>query len=219
MAAIKLPRKRDMMERLGGQPEEWAGQCHQAATAVVDLLGRENATVRRGYFTGETRVGAYFYGRACQHSWCELRDGRVLDPTRFAFTAEAAWPLWVGDDRDYDIGGCKGSAPFGKAPDSDFTRGHPLVTVRITSKALESTGLDFCMDPDLLGAWSAELTLPQVFWLANLPVKEEAGLGQLSREWAPDVFRAIVAAGMRSAIPIDRLDWMCPELSEGRTSF
>jgi hypothetical protein len=219
MAALKLPRKRDLIERLGDAPHTWAGKCHQAAVAVVELMGAENATVRRGYFDGPVPAGAYFHGRVCQHSWCELRDGRVLDPTRFAFTAEPPWPLWVGEGTDYDIGGCRAGAPFGKAPDSDFTRGSPLVTLRITSEALESTGLDFCMDPELLDAWSAQLTSPQVFWLANLPVKDQEGLGQLSRLWAPDVFRAIVAAGMRSAIPIDRLDWICPDLSEGRSSF
>jgi hypothetical protein len=219
MVAIKPPAKRAMVARMGSEPAAWIGRCHPAAVAAAAAMGPASATVRRGYFLGRTKPGAAFYGRACQHSWCELRDGRVLDPTRFAFTGGRPWPPWIGTSRDYDIGGCRRQPPLGKAPGSDFTRGQRLVRLRITSRALESTGLDFCIDPELLAARSTKLTVPQVFWLANLPIKPQPGLGQLSLEWAPEVFRALVGAGMRAAIPIDRLDWMCPELSEGRSSF
>jgi hypothetical protein len=77
--------REDAVREMGSEPEEWAGSCHAISTVIAKLIGPESATVRRGYFTGETVPGAYFHNAFCQHSWVELRDGRVCDPTRFAF--------------------------------------------------------------------------------------------------------------------------------------
>jgi hypothetical protein len=218
--AIELPSREAMVERLG-EPESWAGNCHGVSMALVELLGPEVATVRRGYFIGEVARGAYFDGRPCQHSWVELRDGRVIDPTRFAFTREPAWPLRVIGASlaaaEYDIGGCKMASASPPAPD--------VLESERELIELELESVDYVRDllglPDgFYGEGWLQLSLEQAHWLANLPIKEgREQPGTLSPFFAPEVYEALMDAGQDALIPIDRRDWMLPERSEGRVSF
>lgn len=204
-----------------GEPETWAGKCHGAAVYVNAALGPEDSTVRRGYFIGEIAPGAYFDGRVSQHSWVELRDGRVCDPTRFAFVGGPAWPLWVGPDDDYDIGACKIVGPSGTPPSIDDSEGSPV--------ELNVGSIDYVVD--LLGTYTWDrsesgtedpwlmASKEQIAWLAHLPIKDREGPGVLARWFAAEVYEAIINAGFSALIPIDRRDWILPERSEGRSSF
>lgn len=214
--SVKLPDKRDMEGRMGGPPEQWAGQCHQAASAVVDAVGAEHAVVRRGYFTGTIAPGAYFDGRVSQHSWVELRDGRVCDPTRFAFTREDAWPLWVGPADDYDIGGCRLQAPSGRPPGIYGSERDPIdLETGCAEHIAQLLGQpDECYSDDWISVSHEQLS-----WLAHLPIREGEGQGVLNRFFAAEVYEAIIDAGQGALIPIDRRDWMLPEHSAGRASF
>lgn len=88
-------------ESATGYPiDQWDGLCDLTSRALAPLLG---GIVRRGQFVGSTVEGAYFHGSTGDHSWIELPDGRVCDPTRHAFDLSPRWPLWVGNDADYEI--------------------------------------------------------------------------------------------------------------------
>lgn len=219
---IKLPTQAQILASTGGAPAEWAGCCHQVSSAVADLIGEEHAVVRRGYFLGPVAPDSYFgrLGGVSQHSWVELRDGRVLDPTRFAIVGGKPWPLWVGPDDEYDIGGCKRAAPAGRAPHLCESAGEPI------ELKIESAGYV----ADLLGASSFDfseeegdsyvmVSREQAAWLANLPVKDREGAGVLSRMFAAEVYEALMDCGMSALIPIDRRDWILPERSDGRSAF
>lgn len=217
-------RREQMEERLGAPPAEWAGRCHEAACAVVELLGADTATVRRGYFTGERHPDAHFYKTPCQHSWVELRDHSIVDPTRFAFTCDPEWPLWHGAGKlvhdEYDIGGCRseGRAGYPPAPDGEL--------IELTLSSVERVAELLQQPSDLV--WLEEdiehstilVSKGQLFYLAHLPIIDGAEeMGTLSPFFAPEIFAAIMDAGEGALIPIDRRDWMLPERSEGRSSF
>lgn len=198
-------------------PEEWAGSCHGASMAVVDVMGKENAVVRRGYYIGDIAKGAYFDGRPSQHSWVELRDGTIVDPTRFAFVGGDAWPLWTGTDEDYDIGGCK-RAPAADNPPSSF--GSERDPVELELGSVEYIVDLFGLSSEWYGEDWVTLTLEQIGWLANLPIRtRREEQGTLSSFFAPEVYQAIIDAGYGALIPIDRRDWILLETSEGRSAF
>lgn len=211
-----LPGRREMETAMGSKPEDWAGSCHGAAMLVVEHVGPELATVRRGYFIGTIAPGAYFDGRPAQHSWVELRDGRVCDPTRFAFTGEPAWPLWVGPSDDYDIGGCETMTPAGRPPDVyESEREMVDIDTGCVDYLLGLLGLPGeCYGED----W-VSVSPEQLGWLAHLPIKDGEAQGVLARFFAAEVYQAIIDAGYSALIPIDRRDWILPEQSEGRSSF
>jgi len=214
---MDLPTREELESIMGKPIEEWAGQCHAAATVVQEAMGAENASVRRGYYIGEIAKGAYFDGRPSQHSWVELRDGTIVDPTRFAFTNEPVWPLWTGDDTDYDVGGCKRTPPRGAPPDCYGSERDPVeLELGDTQYLVDLMGLPSeCYGED----W-VTLTVEQIGWLANLPIRtRREEQGTLSSFFAAEIYEAIIEAGYGALIPIDRRDWILPEKSEGRVKF
>lgn len=199
----------EAQELVGLAIEEWDGACHGVSLALAPRLG---GVVRRGLFLGETKPGAVFHQRPCQHSWIELSDGSVCDPTRHAFDLSPRWPLWVGPADEYDIGACRSTGPAGHAPDFLESEHDPVL--------LECPEAEYIAQ--LVGAWQDNyggededlwvlLSIEQVFWLANLPVKDEERPGVLSRFFAGGVYEALVAAGQRAAIPVDRRHWILGE--------
>lgn len=75
---------------------EWVGRCHQVCLKLLEqnettdspIRGRlEGATLTRGRWAGERAVGAPYPTHASDgHSWLTLADGRIFDPTCWAFT-------------------------------------------------------------------------------------------------------------------------------------
>jgi hypothetical protein len=213
--------KRKMEGRLGGPPETWAGNCHGASMAVVDELGEDVAVVRRGYFTGHCHPFSYFgrKGGVGQHSWVELRDGSVLDPTRFAITVEdPEWPVWHGPAGEYDIGGCRSQAPAGDPPSVFDSEHEPIELVCGSAEHLAVHLLG--LPSEYYGEDWMQVSPEQVAWLAHLPIREgREDPGTISPFFAPELYEAIINAEQGALIPIDRRDWMLPEHSDGRAAF
>lgn len=195
----------EQAEEIVGRPRgDWAGACHGVSAALAPHVGGK---VRRGYFTGEIAPGAYFAGRPSQHSWIELPDGQVLDPTRFAFVGGDP-ELWVGPADDYDIGGCRSQGASGPAPH-----------IMDTEKELIELNLG-CTDylANCLGAEPMDygedhimVSIEQLHWLAHLAITDSEAPGFLSRSFAAEVYEGIINAGYKALIPIDRLAWILPE--------
>lgn len=206
---LTLPTREALVARMGCPPEEWAGNCHAASVSVAETI--DGAVVRRGVFLGEATPGAYFYGRPCQHSWVELPDGQVCDPTRFAFVGGPAWPLWVGPSDEYDIAGCRSAAPAGWPPDPCDTttwHGEERDYIELKLGCGDYVGGLLGTPPDMIYEDAVEVTLKQAYYLGNLPIKENELPGVLSRFFAAEVYEALVEAGFRETIPIDRRDWI-----------
>jgi hypothetical protein len=199
-------------EALVGMPlRAWDGHCHAVSAALAARVG---GVVRRGIFTGETTWGAMFHERPCQHSWIELPDERVCDPTRPAFTCCARWPLWIGPAGEYDVCGCRSQSPADPPPDSwDLTnwKGEEVDMFDLRLGSYDYVG-DLCgVDPEFVHEEEpsgVELTFRQCAWLAGLPIRDAEGPGVLSRFFAAEVYEELIRVGLDALIPIDRRDWI-----------
>jgi len=88
--------------------KDWAGSCFAIACACVDkkmVSGKPRYGHYRGYIHKDSIFSGHINMGWCQHGWVELPDGRIFDPTRWAF--ECAEPyIYVGDNKgQYDVGG------------------------------------------------------------------------------------------------------------------
>lgn len=92
-------------EAIGLPLTDWPGNCHAVAERVLRRLPTQGMRLVRGHFHGWTSP-ASVYGRGPQqHSWLRLQDGRVLDPTRWAFDQPGKPYLYVGENDAYDEAG------------------------------------------------------------------------------------------------------------------
>ncbi len=76
---------------------EWVGRCHEVCTRLLELndvrrsliQGRlDGARLIRGRWAGGRTLGAAYPVKAENgHSWLVLADGRIFDPTCWAFTS------------------------------------------------------------------------------------------------------------------------------------
>lgn len=190
-------------EQIVGAPSgEWKGRCHEISMKLAPHI--EGSKVRRGLFHGQTTAAVG------QHSWIELPDGTVLDPTCHAFTDRPA--MWHGPADEYDIGGCRyQEAP---SPPSYYETEHDEIELQLGSARYVADLLrqdsDLWSDGEETDSWIM-VSVEQLFWLANLPVREQEADGVLSRWFAAEVYEAIINAGHKAAIPIDRRKWILDE--------
>jgi len=209
--AVSLASQDALVKRMGGPPAAWAGRCHEAAFALVaelEEMGVEGAALRRGYFIGRTKPGALFHERPVQHSWVELADGQVCDPTRFAFTLDEMWPLWIGPADEYDVGGMRSQGSSGPPPDCDDAEIELKVSSVDYFAGLLGLPEEFYGEGDDGEDGWLLIGHAQAHWLAHLPVVDGEGPGVLSRFFAPELFEAMEAAKLKVLIPIDRWDYV-----------
>jgi len=177
--------------KIGIPKKKWTGRCYEIACLMVDQGCVEGEAVY-GHWLGPVVSTSVFAGRPIvRHGWVRLKDGTVVDPTRWVFEGVEPY-IFVGRDTGdgswpYDEGGDQWRAAL-RRPPPVFNPERPV-------------GLEFpsasarVLAEGLLGGiqgWSIE----QVFWLANLPYAE------LGSE-AHDIYAAIVRCGHKAAIPQD----------------
>ncbi|MFX4299874.1 hypothetical protein [Pseudosulfitobacter pseudonitzschiae] len=85
--------------------ESWPGNCHGIAEAVLRRAPVAGMRLVRGHFEGHVHRESVYRGGVQQHSWLELEDGRILDPTRWAMTRPNRPFIYLGENDDYDEGG------------------------------------------------------------------------------------------------------------------
>lgn len=85
--------------------EAWPGRCHAIADAIRVHLPVEGMRLMRGHWTGPAHKDSIFSGGIQQHSWLELADGRVLDPTRWTFLSPSEPAIYLGPSDHYDFAG------------------------------------------------------------------------------------------------------------------
>lgn len=207
MSEVRLDMEK-ALSIVGVPPEDWGGKCHQVSSALAPYM---NGKVRRGYYLGPPPEPGTYWAKIGlgQHSWIELEDGQVCDPTRFSFRGGEP-ELWVGPADEYDIGGCIQQGPSDSPPEIMDTDGE------LTELNAECVGYLV----DLLGADPLDfnedegwimISIEQAHWLAHLPILKKEGSGVLSRFFAAEVYEALCDAGFEALIPIDRLAWILPE--------
>lgn len=84
---------------------EWPGNCNGVAERVLRRVPTAGMRLVRGHFHGWTSPASVYRGGPQQHSWLRLGDGRILDPTRWAFDQPDRPYLYVGENDAYDEAG------------------------------------------------------------------------------------------------------------------
>jgi len=172
-----------------GPGEDWEGNCHGIALAMLEAGLVPDGKLQYGLWWGRIAPGSVFEGRPfTHHGWIKRADGTIVDPTRWVF--EGAEPyVWEGrNSGEYDFGGNRlKSMTIGQPPAYAPGRDVSLVLCTDTQGFVRT----------LLNNSDDRLSVPQVFWLANLP------LGSLDESATRELYEALVRADLEGLIPID----------------
>lgn len=85
---------------------EWPLNCHAIATAILQMVPVEGMRLARGHWTGHvSRKSQYRNSGIQQHSWLVAKDGRIVDPTRWAMEDPDRPKIYIGEDDHYDEAG------------------------------------------------------------------------------------------------------------------
>jgi len=95
----------EIADLIGLPLQEWPGNCHGVAERVLRRIPTQGMRLVRGHYHGWTSPASLYRGGPQQHSWLRLQDGRVLDPTRWAFDQPGKPYLYVGENDAYDEAG------------------------------------------------------------------------------------------------------------------
>lgn len=83
--------------------DEWPGNCHVIASNILKKMPIQGMRLCRGHWTGYiNKESVYRTSFIQQHSWLELEDGRILDPTRWAITSPKIPSIYIGLNDNYD---------------------------------------------------------------------------------------------------------------------
>lgn len=170
--------------------EKWPGNCYAIASAIVKAKLVQGRVVY-GLWWGPIAPGSYFsYLRGpVRHGWIVCQDGRIVDPTRWAFENDLPY-IWVGDlTNDYDEGmnrlrslarrPCPERSPQELVAKFKFPAKHPASAV---IKTLIGHGPPY--------------SRRQLFWLANTPYDDLCGM-------AIPIYRLLIRMKFAVWIPCD----------------
>jgi hypothetical protein len=198
LSAKTLFKKLEALEGSADKGLGWAGRCYEMACTMVREKLVEGKAVY-GNWTGPVKKGTMFAGRpVVHHGWVLLPDGRVCDPTRWAFEGKKPY-IYIGPADHYDEGGNKfREKQIGDAPEWDATEplhniNHTIMDSKTWGFVEDILGLNEICDEDYL---PGDVTERQLWWLAHLP---PARLG----EHAPAIYVALDKLGKKALIPID----------------
>lgn len=95
-----------LASEIGIQLDQWPGNCHGIAEAVLQLVPVPGMRLARGHYTGYVATSStYRRSGIQQHSWLVAEDGRILDPTRWAMDHPSKPYIYLGDNDAYDEAG------------------------------------------------------------------------------------------------------------------
>ncbi len=196
------------IEKAYGFPAiDWKGHCYEVAVVAAKLI--KDATAVYGHYLGDVAPGTLFAPPAgcrspfVQHGWVMLDDGRVLDPTRWAF--EGAEPyLYVAPlGGEYDEGGNRWRTKLqGEAPPFDPDERVINITQRILPTAAwewmeEILSLQDCFadeDYDI-----GDVGFMQLVWIAHLDPRSMGFDGK----HAVDIYVMLGKLDQGALIPFD----------------
>lgn len=190
-------------EAIGLPLADWPGNCHGVAEAVLRRLPTEGMRLVRGHFHGWTSPASVYRSGPQQHTWLRLQDGRILDPTRWAFDRPDRPYLYVGENDAYDEAGlwlAERSRPMmGMAAFLDSDRDAPTravvsrlndCTFALRERIADASGMPGLSDGEV-SSRDAERLLD----LLRAPVEH--------LETPTDLYAAAADAGLRAHIRID----------------
>lgn len=220
----------DVEKAIGVPATRWEGNCYSIATKIVEA-GLVGGAAVYGHYTGPISRHGYWKDRVnnsiVRHGWILLKDGRILDPTRWSFEAKDPYLALIEPGLGVVCGcghvveehghgffsPCEAcSCPdFQAEPDpyDDYDEGGnrfyesnlkpcPAFDGSQRVVSLKLKGGAAHLVKSLMPHKELKISLGQAFWLANLPV------GKLHPH-AVTVYEAFKEAGYNSLVPIDNL--------------
>lgn len=85
--------------------ENWEGNCHGVAEAILRKAPTQGMRLVRGHFGGFISKMSVFSDGPQQHSWLRLQDGRIFDPTRWTMDQPDRPYIYCGVNDAYDEAG------------------------------------------------------------------------------------------------------------------
>lgn len=166
----------------------WEGNCHGIASQIIEK-GIVKGRVVRGHYHGPVEEGSMFFGKPIiPHSWIELEDGTILDPTRWCFEDDYPYIYICKGDSDYDIGGDDWRATM------TLSRECPRIKSKVEIfQPFEGECLSYVSS--LIYGQTA-FSKDQLFWLANLPK-------DMLFPFTKSIYKGLDKVGMRATVPID----------------
>lgn len=188
----------ELEEETGMKARQWAGNCYGIACAAADMIGGAEAVY--GHWLGPVSDKSRFAGRPIfvQHGWVLLRDGRVLDPTRWEFEGVEPY-IYVGESDHYDEGGngfrmaMAGSPPPWDPSDNVYEVTPEILPAEPWTFVEKLLGLDQITSKDYT---PGDVTFAQLHWLANVDPRQMEGHAEAVYEMLKDFH-------MEAHIPFD----------------
>jgi len=174
--------------------EGWYGECHGVSFEIIKS-GIVKGHIERGHYHGFIHPTSLFKNNPLiPHSWIRLEDGRIYDPTRFAFDMKEPYIYISGDDSEYDIGGNKWREAMNKPlPKFDPTKRKIELELDSDTKKLVMAILNY---PPFF-------TINEIFYLGNLPLQSFK-----DKEYAKRIYTALDKSGNSAVIPIDNYEYI-----------
>lgn len=196
-APRRLPTLAECEKAIGEKAQAWVARCYEISCAIVKA-GLVDGDAVYGHWIGPVSPKSHF-ARArglpfVPHGWILLKDGRVLDPTRWVFENVEPY-LYVGaPPNDWDVVPCmncgllqeehRDDGPDDRCDDyaaepwpydeggnkwrEATTRGRPIPVASGPRKAVALDGLAKVWVSNLLGADASKLAANQLIYLANM---------------------------------------------------
>lgn len=201
----------EQLEKEAGDPaEKWAGRCYEIACAAARLMNRQGcrgAVPIYGHYQGEVHPSSMFHGRPIQpHGWVLMKNGDVVDPTRWAFEGREPY-IYNGPNDIYDEGGnALRMLVMGEPPEFGPDQGKVLdVLARLrTTEAWNFIAELLELERD--GPWTfaakgcdfGHLTMRQLHWLGNYDPRMMQG-------HATEIFAVFDQLSLRGLVPLDNM--------------
>lgn len=188
------------IEKLLNLPiESWKGKCHEIAMGLINSGAIKGRAVY-GHWIGQVSSKSFFKARKdmpfIQHGWIITEDNTIIDPTRWVFEAIEPYIYYGGDAEDdielfdYDEGGnVWREATRNPAPKFDKKQ-------RIYSVVLSEEAHEFLSELLNHLIYFNDVSLGQMFWLANMPLN-------FFGPYVKEIYQWIVGVGLVALIPID----------------
>jgi serine/threonine protein phosphatase 1 len=157
----------------------WAGNCHAIALKLMAAYPVRGMRYARGHWRGVT--AGQFEGRALTgHTWLQLADGRIVDPTRYVFEGVAPY-IYIGPkDDNYDEAGLK-------------TRHRAIPQPSLGDISITNQEAEHLQSQGILGI-NNTLSIPAAQWLSTTPLHDTSAKAN---------FKLLNQAGLKALIPLD----------------
>ena len=201
----------DIEKEVGQPAENWEGQCYAVACAAAKVMNRQGcqgAVPIYGHYQGAVHPSSMFHGKPLQpHGWVLMKNGDVVDPTRWAFEGRKPY-IYNGPNDVYDEGGNSfRMATLGSPPPFDTDQAGFMGKVYDITTQLQPEAFKFItelLDLERDGPWTFDamgcdfghVVGRQLFWLANYDPRMMQG-------HATEVFAMLDRLKMKGFVPLD----------------